>query len=86
MLAYYFLLVPGDGPSGDGLDQRIEEWLRKSFGADIDFECNDAIAKLERLELLRRDGERLSVLPLDAALRRLDQVWDNFFPYAAPGR
>lgn len=80
-LAYYFLLAPGDGPTEDVLDQRIEGWLKQSFGADIDFECDDALAKLDRLGLLRRDGGRLSVPPLDEALVLLDRTWDNFFPF-----
>ena len=37
---------------------------------------------IERLDLLQRDGERLSVVPLAEALFRLDERWDNFFPYA----
>ena len=80
-LAYYFLLAPGDGPTEDALDRRIEAWLKQTFGADIDFECDDALAKLDRLGLLRRDGDRLSVPPLDEALVRLDRIWDNFFPF-----
>jgi hypothetical protein len=80
-LAYYFLLAPGGGePTEPALDGRIEAWLRKAFGVDVDFECNDALGKLDRLGLLSRDGERLSVPPLDEALRRLDKIWDNFFP------
>jgi hypothetical protein len=31
--------------------------------------------------LLRRDGERLSVPPLDDALVVLDGIWANFFPF-----
>jgi hypothetical protein len=81
-LAYHFLLAPGDRPLQNELDRRIEGWLRQTFGVDVDFECDDALAKLDRLGLLRRDGDRLSVLPLDKALVRLDQLWDNFFPYA----
>jgi hypothetical protein len=81
-LAYHFLLTPGDGPTEQVLDRRIEEWFKASFGAEIDFECDDAVAKLDRLGLLRRDGDKLSVLPLDDALRRLDQIWDDFFPFA----
>ena len=80
-LAYYFLLAPGDGPTEDALDRRIEDWLKQTFDADIDFECDDALAKLDRLGLLRRDGDRLSVLPLDEALVQLDRIWDNFFPF-----
>ena len=85
-LAYHFLLASGDGPPQDELDRRIEYWLKQSFGAEIDFECDDALAKLDRLGLLQRDGNRLLVLPLDEALGRLDQLWDNFFPYAGGSR
>ena len=79
-LAYYFLLKDG-APTEDALDQRIEAWLKKSFGADVDFECDDALAKLERLNLLKRDGDKLSVPPLGEALIQLDRIWDNFFPF-----
>jgi uncharacterized protein DUF3754 len=81
-LAYYFLLTAGDAPDQATLDARIEQWLRQTFGVDIDFEVDDGLAKLARLELLQRDGERLSVVPLDDALVRLDRRWDNFFLYA----
>jgi hypothetical protein len=81
VLAYYFLLGPNGEPTEDALDRRIETWLRQTFGGEIDFECDDALAKLGRLGLLRRDGERLSVLPLDEALVQLDRIWDNFFPF-----
>jgi hypothetical protein len=79
-LAYYFLLADS-APTEDALDRRIEGWLKKTFKTAIDFECDDALAKLDKLALLRRDGGRLSVLPLDAALVRLDRIWDNFFPF-----
>lgn len=79
-LAYHFLL--GDGASTqDALDRQIEAWLKSKFGAYIDFECDDALAKLDRLGLLRRDGDRLSVPPLDEALVRLDRIWDDFSPF-----
>jgi len=79
-LAYYFLLKDG-APTEDALDQRIEIWLKKTFGTDVDFECDDAPAKLERLNLLKRDGDKLSVPPLGEALIQLDRIWDNFFPF-----
>jgi hypothetical protein len=78
----YFFLAPGDGPTEAELDRRIEDWLRQTFKIAIDFECGDALAKLDRLGLLRRDGDRLTVLPLDEALLRLDRIWDGFFPIA----
>jgi hypothetical protein len=84
-LAYRFLLA-GGGLTPDALDRQIEDWLRRTLKIDIDFECSDAIAKLDRLGLLRRDGERLSVLPPDQALARLDGVWDAAFRYSGAER
>jgi hypothetical protein len=78
-LACYFLLTAGDGLTQDALDQRIESWLCQTFGIELDFECDDAIAKLDRLGLLRRDGDRLTALPPDRALVQLDQAWDDIF-------
>lgn len=81
-LAYYFLLGPGGEKTAQQLDRRIEGWLKQAFGIDLDFECSDALSKLGNLGLLRRDDERLSVLPLDQALKRLDRVWNDSFPPA----
>jgi hypothetical protein len=81
-LAYYFLLVAGSAPDQETLDARIEEWLSTTFGVDIDFEVDDALAKLQRLGLLQRKGEALTVLPLEEALVVLDQIWDRFFLFA----
>lgn len=80
-LAYYFMLR-SDGLKAEELDRRIEDWLKASLEADVDFECDDALVKLERLGLLRRDNGRLSVPPIDEALLHLDRKWDNFFPIA----
>jgi hypothetical protein len=81
-LAYYFLRTAKAPPTQPELDRRIEAWLKERFGIEVDFEVDDALVKLERLELLRRDGERLSVPPPEQALARLDEVWDGFFQFA----
>jgi uncharacterized protein DUF3754 len=81
-LAYYFLLVASSAPDQETLDARIEEWLSTTFGLDIDFEVDDALAKLQRLGLLKRDEDKLSVHPLDEALIVLDRIWDQFFLFA----
>jgi len=64
------------------LDDRIEDWFRVKYKLNLDFEVEDAVAKLERLELLERSGQGLTVPPLKQALVKLDTIWDNFFPYA----
>lgn len=81
-LAYFFL--HGESMTEPALDARIEGWLKARFGLDVDFEVTDGVAKLERLELLTRTGESLSVVPLDAGLRCLDRRWDAFFGFNAP--
>ena len=78
-LAYHFLHTAAAAPTADDLDRRIEAWLKATFGLDLDFAVGDAVAKLERLGLLERRGERLFVSPLDEAFARLTRVWDNFF-------
>jgi hypothetical protein len=80
-LAYYFLQTTAAPPAQADLDRQIETWLKDKFQLDIDFEVEDALGKLDRLGLLRRDGERLSVPPPDEALARLDKVWDDYFQY-----
>jgi hypothetical protein len=78
-LAYYFLQQ--GALTQPELDRRIETWLKEAFDLDTDFEVDDALAKLDRLGLLRRDGERITVPPPEDALARLDHVWDNYFQY-----
>ncbi len=47
ILGYRFLL---DGPStADALDAKIEIWFQAQFQVEIDFEVDDALAKLDRL-------------------------------------
>ena len=85
-LAYYFLSTAASPPTETELDQRIEKWLQDTFSVDIDFEVDDALAKLERLGLLKHDGERLTVRPPEEALARLDYEWDNYFQYNVPSQ
>jgi len=80
-LAYYFLSTAKTPPAKAELDGRIERWLKERFGVEVDFEVDDALAKLERLGLLRRHGDRLTVPPPEATLARLDEVWDGYFQF-----
>jgi hypothetical protein len=84
-LAYYFLSTAAAPLTQPELDARIERWLKDAFDVDVDFEVDDALIKLERLKLLKRNGDALSVLPPDKCLAQLDFVWDNYFQFnAAP--
>lgn len=81
-LAFYFLHVTGDPSTQSALEHRIETWLRETFDADCDFAVDDALRKLERLGLLSRDGDRLSVPAIEETLAQLDRAWGNFFSFA----
>lgn len=84
LLAYVFLEAATDGLTEPELDARIEAWLAQRFGLELDFEVDDALRKLDRFGLLSRDGDRLSVLPMPAALAELDQRWDDLFRFESP--
>jgi len=73
-----FLHTAAFPPTADELDGRIEAWLRKTFGVEIDFAVNGALGKLEGLGPLRRQRERLFVSPRDGAIAQLQAVWDRF--------
>jgi len=79
-LAYHFLRVAPSPPGADELDGRIESWLRETFGLDLDFKVEDALARLEGLGLLKRDGGRLFVSPLDGAIAQLHEAWNQLVP------
>jgi hypothetical protein len=85
-LAYHFLHTAPEPPTADALDSRIEAWLQKTFGVDIDFAVDDALGKLERLGLLRREEERLFVSPLDGAIAQLQGVWARFVAVELPAK
>jgi len=77
-LAYYFLYAASQPPTAAELDARIGAWLQQTFGLKVRFAVGDALDKLERLGLLRRDGERLLVSPLNGALAQLRGLWAGF--------
>jgi hypothetical protein len=88
MLAYFFLWR-GNGTSTPWtvptLDAHIEDYLKQKTGIEINFEVSDALTKLLRLGLARRDAQGgLHVTPLDRALALLDRHWDNTFCYPIP--
>ncbi len=83
-LAYHFLHTASSPPTADELDSRVETWLREAFGIDLDFKVDDALSRLESLGLLRREGERLFVSPLDGAIAQLQSTWNRLLPGEKP--
>jgi len=83
LLAYAFLHYDTEIQyTEESLDNRIEEWLLKTFAVDIDFEVDDALAKLEKMKLLATDDNGiLSVVPIAGSLTILDEYWDNIYDF-----
>ena len=83
LLAYYTLWrhAGPDGWKATELDDYVEMDLERLANLKVDFEVEDALAKLERLRLVTKREDRFAAVPIDQALERLDHAWDNFFQY-----
>lgn len=84
MLAYRLLLAGGP-MTKEALDGKAEAFLRETFNMDVDFEIGDAMAKLERLNLVTKAGETYTAAPLADALGKLDEAWDAYFDFRKQG-
>jgi hypothetical protein len=78
-LAYHFIRKAEVAPTTTEVTDRVETWLAKNFAVNVDFKIADALETLNRLGLVRREGEQLFVPPLESAILQLHQVWNNFF-------
>jgi len=83
VLAYFFILSRERDFTEEELDREVERWFREKHSTGLDFEVDDAMKKLVRLELATIDGDKLRVLPLEKAKARIDWLWDNVFSYNA---
>ena len=81
MLAYSFLLQNKQPTSADELDQQIETWFEKEFNCRLDFDVQDALTKLQQIGLAQEVNDAWSVLPMEKALQRVDEIWDGIFEY-----
>jgi hypothetical protein len=86
ILAYYYLwrYAGSEGWTSSDLDDYIEMDLERLAKLKVDFEIEDAIAKLEKLHIIEKVGQRYRAHPLDKALEMLDWTWDNYFKYNNP--
>ncbi|BBM83540.1 DUF3754 domain-containing protein [Candidatus Uabimicrobium amorphum] len=95
ILAYYHLLTNPQGLTQDELDDTIEHWLEEKFQAQVDFDVEKAVLKLEKLvgklednddapdvHMLAKGGDdKLKVRDIDDSKTIIDYVWDNIFQY-----
>jgi hypothetical protein len=78
-LAYHFIRKAEPAPTEPEIAARIQTWLAKNFGVNLDFKIAHALETLNRYGLVRREGDRLFVPSLEPAIDQLRQVWNNFF-------
>jgi len=79
VLTYQFIRKAEVAPTATEVAGRVETWLAKNFVVNVDFKIANALETLNRFGLVRREGERLFVPPLEPAIVQLHQVWNNFF-------
>lgn len=82
-LAYWALRRAGRALAKAEIDAAAEAFLRDRFKLEIDFEIQDALAKLERLGLVTREGDAYAAVAPADALARLDAAWDGLFNFSA---
>jgi hypothetical protein len=81
VLAFYFLLTENRDLTKIELDDTVERWFENKHNCRVNFEIDDALKKLERWELVSRDGNIIRNKGLNEAKQQLDMIWDNFFSY-----
>ncbi len=74
-MAYALLYLHGEPMGMEALDAHVESWFKARFGKVIDFEIDDAIAKLERLSLITREGDTFRPVPLEKAVANCTDNW-----------
>ena len=83
ILSYYHLLVSQQELSAKQLDQIIEDWFEVKYSCRINFDMQDAIEKLVRLELVSKKSDKYSAKSLNDANIKLDSLWDGFFNFSS---
>jgi hypothetical protein len=77
MLAYFFLWREGppDGWTAESLDRRVEAFLAEHAELAVDFEIDDAVAKLERFALAQNHAGTWKAQPIEQAIAALAKRW-----------
>lgn len=79
ILAYYCLLTSAHPLSKEQLDATIEQWFANKFDFHIDFEIDDALAKLTRFGIVNYENKLYTAKPIECARKILDEKWDSLF-------
>ncbi len=80
LLSYFYLWrYAGDrGWTAAELDDYVELDLERRLNLAVDFEIEDALAKLERAGIVTKSGDRYRAVPLETAQDLLDRIWQQY--------
>lgn len=81
ILAYSFLYKSDKALTAEELDSQIEFWFKTQLNTELDFNVKDALSKLKNIGLGIETNGKWQVIPLDDALIKIDELWDNVFDY-----
>lgn len=81
ILAYTFLSESQNPLTSEELDLQIESWFVSNLKTELDFDVNDALLKLKSIGLGIENNGKWQVIPLNEALIKIDELWDNVFKY-----
>ena len=68
--------------TAEQLDKQIEQWFNEQHHCQLDFEIDDALDKLVKLELVNQNNDLYSAVDLANTKQRLDSRWDDYFKFA----
>ncbi len=81
ILAYYHLLISKQAITATELDNNIEAWFDSKYDCKINFEMQDALEKLIRLNLIEKQNDKFIAKPILEANKQLDHLWDSYFSF-----
>ena len=81
ILAYAFLSQSKEPLTAEELDTQIENWFKTELQIQLDFDVEDVLNKLKNIGLGSEINGKWTVLSLDQALVRVDELWDGIFDY-----
>lgn len=81
ILAYSFLSRSQYPLTAEELDLQIEAWFASALKTELDFDVNDALFKLKNIGIGIETSGKWSVIPLNEALIKIDELWDGVFDY-----
>ena len=79
LLAYFYLLSCSTPKTKKEIDKAIELWIQKTWDYTIDFDVDDALFKLNHLDLIEKHSNGYTTKNINQAIKTLDKRWDNYF-------